>query len=244
LLLDIPELRARLVLHRVNAGAGRDFMAVAGGFTEGVAEGFLEALWAEEFAHELSAPVGFFERWTLELSRQGALDPEDIDIAREESARLKALLVALRRVRPPELSRRPALLHQLAAAAVDTCQSLAKPRFEAVESIPLDLQVDVITSFGKDVLVPALLVMAGTLEPHRALEVRAEGSAASVVCSIHGGSLDGTFAESLPWVAETRIERDFAVARRIVRAHGGHILREEEHGAKVLRIGLALARHG
>lgn len=210
------------------------------------ARGFREALWAEELVHELSGLTAFFDRWTEELASGVAAHGEDVDIAREESLRLRTLLTTLRQVRPPELKREPTELAALfesallesALAAQDP--SSGAPALVIARHMAPALHVDVTQTFGADVVAPMLRAAAATIGTGDTLEVEGKAAGDQVLCRVWGGRLDSTpQIETRPWLALGRRASDLALARRIVRAHDGQLRWENEGGRALLALRLA-----
>jgi hypothetical protein len=216
------------------------------GIEMAVAESFREALWVEELAHELSGLTAFFDRWTLELSRGTAAIAEDVEIAREESLRLRALLAVLREVRLPELKRAPielAVLFESALAEYSRASSNSLVRMSL--SIAPGLVVNVSRSFGAEVLLPMLRAVAETVPVAGAVEVHGELSGDKVLCRVSGGHLETMpQIETRPWLTLDRPRSELAVALRIVRAHDGQLRWEKEGGRRLLVLSLTSSATG
>jgi signal transduction histidine kinase len=201
------------------------------------------ALLAEELAHELCAPASFFDTWSAALARGDALSAEDLDIAREESQRLRALVAELRRVEAPPLLTHRVSLADLVTQALQACDADWSWRAIRVDAlIPVSLVTDVDDGFEQDVLRPVFRAIAAGVMAGGRFEVRGQSSGGDAVLVLHGSPAAGrAVPERPPWAARTAEERALAVARRIVRAHGGRMLREDVEGAITLRLVLPVA---
>jgi hypothetical protein len=210
------------------------------------AQDILDVFWAEELAHELSAPVTFLHGWAAALAGGEVADPEDVEIAREECARLRALVAELRRFRlPPILTERLCLATLLNTAVQEHESSNGEGQLRIKRAVPPSLMVDVVPGFAACVLGPLLRAVAAATQVGGQLELRGQLAYDGVVLVLHGEPAAHPLApDTQPWLAHGHTERALAVAGRIVRAHEGRLQRLDHPGAAVLRLSLPRPRNG
>lgn len=105
--------------------------------------GFALAFLAEETAHTLAAPAAFLDGLRRQVETGGTLDPEDISILVEETARLRKLVSELRTIRPPPLAKAPVRLGPVLERARRSCAEVMAARSVQVhQTMPAMLVVD------------------------------------------------------------------------------------------------------
>lgn len=178
---------------------------------------------AAEVAHELMAPINYFRSLLDRYAKDDPLDEEDIDIAREEIARLEGLLATLRRLAAHRLDRKPVSLE-------DLLRPFAAPPWDALE-LAIDPRVRL--SCDERRLILALQALAENALAARGAAGRAgiawrRGEKGPELCVWDTGPGFSTAPRFAVSDEPGRAGLGLTVARRTVRAHGWKLEIERE----------------
>ncbi|MBL8679953.1 MAG: HAMP domain-containing histidine kinase [Myxococcales bacterium] len=126
-----------LALHHLDVLAERDAMRLAERSADQLDKATSLGTLASEVLHELQAPLHFLKSFMSGAFSPHSLHSDLLELARDETARLERLVIAARRMRPPEL----ALSWQSLADAVGVAHRIVEGLLPA-RQIPIQITVD------------------------------------------------------------------------------------------------------
>jgi two-component system, NtrC family, sensor histidine kinase HydH len=200
---------------------------------------------AAEIAHDLTYPINYFRALLDRLQHGERLDAEDLEIGREEVARLERVIAYLRIAANPELHREPCKLAEIVAQAVDlACRAHGGGKVDVAVSAELVVRCDV----GR--LIVALgCLLENALEATRAsgkVGIRAERVPSGVLLEVwdEGLGFEGEARQLFaPWYSSdpSRLGLGLTVAHRLLRAEGRSIEGRREHDQT--RFSISIPKH-
>jgi signal transduction histidine kinase len=193
----------------------------------------IETLTAE-IAHEIRYPINYFRSVFYRRAETENLDPEEIEIGREEVDRLERLVGGLRRLSASRLERRAISLVQLASRAeVLLSDALGSRRLDVSipEGVVLRCDIDQTTQIVVNLVSNAL--DATNSNDHVGIEWSSQGTGGELVIWDTGVGFDGDASQLFaPWFTTKPrgTGLGLAITQRIVRAHGWSIDARRERG--------------
>jgi len=173
----------------------------------------------EELAHRLAAPMSFFQMLVKQLDRGNTIAVEQVDIAKEELARLQSLVSSLRSGPALCINRTcVALAGVLRSACKDVHASSPALARTAIE-VPEDVLVSVDASAAGFVVFSVLSALVARNVSRIRLTLMKE-DAATVTLMFQGAGPDAGVFASRAWAGDDGQALSFAIARRIARASG------------------------
>lgn len=218
-------------LRRMEVGAARDEKRLALG------------LLSAEISHEVTYPLNFFRHLLRQSERGRPLGAEDVEIGREELARLERMLASLRRLSLPTLRMEPVPVLPRLRRALDLLRDeLHDKRLDTTVELPPDLTLHAEPDAMVQLFANLLRNAAQAAEPGGTLGVRTweEGDTRVLEVWDSGPGIPEALRDTLfdPWVTTHKEGSGLglAITQRIVRGFGWSISVHREEGRTCFRI--------
>lgn len=205
-------------------------------------EALIETLSAEVL-HEMRYPINFF-RSIFQRAAQGVpLEPEDIDIGREEVDRLERLVSGLRRIAKQPVERHAVEIDELLARAEGLLRDRLAGRIDAdlAEDLAVRCDPDKATQILVNLLANALDAVAEVGGDVGVKFCRTEQGADLTVWDTGIGFGDDTTKLFAPWYTTKArgTGLGLAITSRLVRAHGWQIEARRQAGRTLFVVKIA-----